>query len=910
MAGGFEKPIDESAEPELTKNVELVTWHASSSNRSAPGARYDAIVQMLRDRAVEDRAAREKRQRFWYRQSLEDDLGPPSTASSPRSRIRLNKFHTKVPCRVSPAARVLLDKLAKQYPDATVTFPQLANGQQVVMLTAGAGTPPRQIGRVEHVVQTDPKLCNVRNQGLAVETDGATMLVLRFHYPSTSVRMSSSHVAKQSIEQAASVDFTEIRAALDPRPTEEWSTPRLVWITRPEDEKMTALGSREYESFYLSFKLAAQTGIWSSLSRVLASSPDSRWHQGSYYTVVREPDPSKAKIYQRTVDDRSRAVHIGLHRVYDAAVATDILLLYLDADILADCAEMYFAIHSRSSSAGALKEEFFTIVREFWASAPSLDSRYGSDVAAVERMSQRAVPSPAQARLLAQDWTNLRQALVDRYGEGGWKAGHLAGRQVSRDRVAECPAGWPFASFTGGDVNVGLRLVYRQQWRHAGTERGEVIRVVRAAPKETEKTRNLAEVLDNAVDAAVDAMKWPLDLDGSINTGVGRLAPRTDVGLESECRGSSRDISTRLSDIIRAMAVAGESSSSTDRESSSLTDIENSVENAATYVHSRIQNRYEGLTRLVEMENVVLVAEKLPAHAEIDYSWVRRHAPVLAMALLDEAVRDALDTIGQGTRATDEKVAQLFEHLRANILHYQRAIWRQEDPQQRSMRYRKSGTKVPLEWRFELESGALSIDELVDRLTATNVDGQFAAYSTGRAADLDRVIDPAGPIGYHANYAIYRMRPEFGSQDLFSMLHFFKSPYLRPNPETGEPEVADPEEIAITGDLAAIDLFRRQRTRCIALHGVAIDVQAERRPGGGGIDGPAEGYELIVDGGRGIALVATNSHRNPLAEWTILRGGEEPMLRLLDGAGVFRIPEPISGALDDECIIRNYPVTR
>ena len=73
----------------------------------------------------------------------------------------------------------------------------------------------------------------------------------------------------------------------------------------------------------------------------------------------------------------------------DAAVATDILLLYLDGDILADCAEMYFAIHSRSSSAGPFKEEFFTIIREFWASAPSLAARYGSDVAAVQTRAVR-----------------------------------------------------------------------------------------------------------------------------------------------------------------------------------------------------------------------------------------------------------------------------------------------------------------------------------------------------------------------------------------------------------------------------------------------------------------------------------------------------------------------------------------
>src|SRR5215208_1758877 len=73
-------------------------------------ARYDAIVQTLRDLEAEDRAAREKRQRG-YRQSLESDSGLGSSASSPSSPVRLNKFRTKVPCRVTPEARALLDRL-------------------------------------------------------------------------------------------------------------------------------------------------------------------------------------------------------------------------------------------------------------------------------------------------------------------------------------------------------------------------------------------------------------------------------------------------------------------------------------------------------------------------------------------------------------------------------------------------------------------------------------------------------------------------------------------------------------------------------------------------------------------------------------------------------------------------------
>lgn len=906
---------------------------ADVANLDARDPRYDAIIQLLRDRAAEDREAREKRQRG-YRQSLESEVGAESTALP----IRLHRFRTKVPCRVTLEARTLLDQLRKRFSGCTVTFPQMANRQQAIMLSGASHTERKQIGVIEHCVETDPKLCNVRNQGLSVETDDGTQLVLRFRYPLTAVRMCSKHDV--ATDGATCVEFTEIRPALDPRPSETSSSPRLVWITRPEIETMNAVRSRDYEAFYVRFKLEVQAGIWNALSALFANLPGTRWHRGSCFTLVREPDASSRKIYQKTVDDSGCAIDIGLDRIYDAAPATDILLLYLEGDILADIANIYFTLQSLSSAdAYFVKEEFFTVVRRFWTTSQSLASCYGSDLATVVRMSQRAAPMPTQAPLLKQDWTNLRQSLVDRYGIGGWKAPDLVGQDVYRPRSGAM--GWPFSSFPAGEVNVGLRIVYRQEWRDLGAERGEVIRRVPPVPNEPEPmsattvettieegatTRSLEEVVDDAVEATVEAMKWSRDTEGSIHIGVRSLAARTDMGLELECRESTRETSTRLSDMImRRMTsmirdeteVLGSTQLEDNRESSCASDVESSADqDVAATVHSRLENRYEVLTRLAEVDSVVLVAEKLPAPGEIDGSWVRRHDWILAKVLLNESFREALDTIGQAPATAElgqeAMCNRLCEHVRANILHYQRAIWQQEDPQQRWMRYRKSGKKVPLEWRFELElGGALTIDQLIERLAGANVDAQFAAYTAGREADLDQVIDPAGPIGYCGNYAVYHMRPEFGSDDLFSMLHFFKSPYLRPNPKTGAAEVEDPVQIqffddpsiAATSDQAigphrdtARSLFRRERARQIALDtgGLVIDVirrvalaPAPPEPGdeGGGIElGEAtDGCQLILEGNREIELLSANGQWDAGAEWAILRNDEERMLNSLTG---------------------------
>lgn len=919
------------AEADLSKNAELEKAFAGRD------AGYDAVVQMLRDREPEDREEREKRQR-WYKQHLTTDMAVGSADTSASSRVRLHRVATKVPCRATPEARALLEKLKKRFPGFTVTFPPVSAGRQPVIITGGPGTTPKQIGWMEQRVEADPKLCNVRHQGLTAEVEGGSTLVLRFHHPRTAVTVSSTRDAEEPTrDEVARVSFAELRPALEPRPPEKVASPRLVWLTKPEVATMNALQSRDYEAFYTRFKLEVMAGIWSALAGSLSSAPGSQWHGGAHYTVVREPDATRFRIHQRTVDDSGRAVDIGSDRIFDAAPATDILLLYLEGDILADCADIYFTLQSLGSAdAYFLKEELFTIIRRRWASSRSLSSRYGGDVAAVVRMSQRALPMPAQAVLLRQDWINLRQSLVDRYGKGGRKAADLVGHEVYRPRAG---GAWPFASFPTGEVNLGLRIVYRQEWRHLGAERGEVVHTI--PPDATilegyaSGGQRLEEVVEEALDGTVEAMKWPLDFDGSVSTGARGLGARTDLGLEAECRETSRDTSARVSDIMLRMASrtrdAAPAAPGTDRgedpDSPTSMDFESpGAADVVTRVYSRLQHRYEVLTRPAEIQNVILVAEKLPTPAEIDVAWIRRHDWILSRALLDDSFRDTLDALDKEPRSEsrvdvelDAKRARLCEHVRANILHYQRAIWRQEDPQQRRLRYRKSGRKVPLDWRFELASGgALTIEELGDRLAAPDVDGQFAAYAGGREADLDQVIDPAGPIGYYGNYAVYRMRPELGGDDLFSILHFFKSPYLRPNPETGEPEVDDPTSIQIGGDPAvAADVFRRERVRRITIDSGALVMDvvrsaepaaAEQAPSDGRVDGiqAPTGCELILESAPRLDVLSTQVTPDAKTEWALVGRDGARKRSLVVRAGA-TAPETGDGAVVARSVENGVP---
>jgi hypothetical protein len=855
-------------------------------------ATHDGIIETLRNRGAQDRQAREKCQR-WYRQHIKNDSCFGHEAGDASSPVRLHRFRTKVPCRATPTARALLDRLRRQFPGSTITFQRLRGGSQAVMLTAGDGTEPRQIGRIEQSVNADYARCAIRHQGLAVDTEGGR-LVLTFHYPQTAVRMASPQ-----LDRTARVSFTELRPALDIRPSERMPSPRVVWMTSPEAETIEALQNRDYEAFYVRFKLEVLAAIWSALSGLLSGAGGAQLHRGAHYTLVREADADIGRIHQRTVDDSGRVVDIGQNLTYDAFAATDILLLYLDGDLLADMAEIYFTLERvTTTEARPLREEFFSIVRRFWTASQSLTSRYyGVHLAPIVRMSQRAVPMPTQERLLKQDWTQLRQLLIDRYGRGGRNANALATRDLHRPRGG-APV-WPFSTAPAGDVNVGLRLVYRQEWTHLGN-------------------RNLDQLVDRVATATVELTQWSVDCDGGINVGARSLATTTDAGLEWESRESSRDTSVRLNDIAGRIA-RGTRESATD---SAAGDAERDADTVQTPVVDkgaepgdapahRQPYHFDVLTRLCAVENVVLVAERLPSPADIGLAWVRQHSWILENALLDESFRDALETIRlvaraptsigtdsdtDATRSLSTLREQLYDHLRANILHYQRAIWRQEDGQQRSARYRKASRRVPLDWRFELEAGgALTIDELAERLARNSVDGQFAAYSDGHDADLEQLIDPASPIGYYGNYTVYRMRPEFGTGDLFAMLHFFKSPYLRANAQTGAAEVADPEEIGITDDPGALGAFQRARTRRVTVYadGAIADEWPDESDATAGSEGSHAGIvrcrspdevQLTLESGRTTILTHMGCSETG-AQWWLRHAAAQRASDLVAGPG-------------------------
>lgn len=182
------------------------------------------------------------------------------------------------------------------------------------------------------------------------------------------------------------------------------------------------------------------------------------------------------------------------------------------------------------------------------------------------------------------------------------------------------------------------------------------------------------------------------------------------------------------------------------------------------------------------------------------------------MDMIDEAQKNFKEALQKSFDTEREleflevKRDRLYQHIRDNILHYCRAIWAQEDPQQRILRYKSLYIQIPTTWDFYGKiSGEedLSLDELLNKIkffetdedetTVFDLDGEFRENGES-TVDISDLINPIGPIGYYGNYAIYKIKPEFIQSDLFIMLQIRKTPYLYYRSEDDEnPILMDPE---------------------------------------------------------------------------------------------------------------------
>ncbi len=359
--------------------------------------------------------------------------------------------------------------------------------------------------------------------------------------------------------------------------------------------------------------------------------------------------------------------------------------------------------------------------------------------------------------------------------------------------------------FESGTTNVGLRLVYRQEWRLLGAQRGEVVRTLPMAPRQSvrvstklvrrnkvERTaeslkavESTTEVTDTSRDS-IDIVDETVATEGmSVEAGggfsMGGLGVSASASVNEETSTKVGSTSTSLTEAVQKTAnkVRMESKMvvSTEGEitfeTTSATEIQNpNDEIAVTYVYSKLQRQYEVFTHLNEVNTVVFVAEEIPTTLDEIEDFVTDNDWTIAKVLLDDSFRDALSAINQDRKQEemdtgfyqkyenamditggvlnafagklttlqldqadptqeiqrsfqqiekeklertrsgklyDLKKDRLLKHIRRNILHYCRAVWSQEDPDQRTLRYKKRDLTVPTQWEFVSATGSIPL---------------------------------------------------------------------------------------------------------------------------------------------------------------------------------------------------------
>lgn len=370
---------------------------------------------------------------------------------------------------------------------------------------------------------------------------------------------------------------------------------------------------------------------------------------------------------------------------------------------------------------------------------------------------------------------------------------------------------------------VSIKAIHRSK----ATRQTEVVTSIETTTESSTATKDSSEV----VSEASNNFKWNVEASASASFGFGSASLSAGVGEESA--SSSKDVKSTLNEamsktasrmrqdtkIVVSLEVEDTTEMARESEISNPND-----EVAVTYVYSRLQRQYEIYTELAEANACMLVAERVPIPREIDGPWIRKHDWILAGALLSESFRGDLEVVrsqepedlhaapeGVDTeigglmsniatglpsheavegappdiystpqhtyereveRARERRakretynrsVRRLQWHIYDHILHYMRAIWSSEDPQQRLLRYAR--ISAPTRWAFV---GSYSSEGVYVGTWRPELE------STAKLSDL---INPAGPIGFAGNYAVFYLKQDGRYPEIDDAVNYLRLPY-------------------------------------------------------------------------------------------------------------------------------------
>lgn len=345
--------------------------------------------------------------------------------------------------------------------------------------------------------------------------------------------------------------------------------------------------------------------------------------------------------------------------------------------------------------------------------------------------------------------------------------------------------------------------------RNKGTRQMETTEATETESEVSNTVKSSSEI----VEEAANSNKWhaEAELSGSVDTVGASASAKIAGGASGESSANSKNTKSRLGEAMQKSAhkmrretkvtVATETEVSFQEERSS--EIVNpNDEIAVTYVYQRLQRQYEIHTYLAEAASVVYVAEYVPPPGRLE-AWIKRYAWIVGEVLLDDSYRDVLNLIANEAPRPDDAFGEqshfesfvknaagsmtniaaiggtltnlfdatqktyadvsrerredgryrdnlavrrvrFLQHVEDNILHYCRSVWSREDSEQRMMRYAR--VMVPAD------------------IALVPVPGGRPQWQPSPVAStyvpLSKLINPAGPIGYSGNYAVFYLRED------------------------------------------------------------------------------------------------------------------------------------------------------
>lgn len=244
----------------------------------------------------------------------------------------------------------------------------------------------------------------------------------------------------------------------------------------------------------------------------------------------------------------------------------------------------------------------------------------------------------------------------------------------------ESISGYTFDPYLPYTWNIGLRYLYRQEWRPLGIQRGETVKTIPLGPKQIEKistkivkrtkvtttseslksVETTTESTDSTKDSteivneASKSSKWHAEAEASGSWGFG--SAKVSGGASGEAEKKAKSASNQLSETMQKTASKIRTESkvivSTESETTFEENISSEIQNpndeiALTYVYSKLQRQYEIFTSLNQLDGVLFVAEPMVAASEINAEWVRKYDWIISEVLLDNSFKETLNYIAQ-----------------------------------------------------------------------------------------------------------------------------------------------------------------------------------------------------------------------------------------------------------------------